>query len=70
MSNLKIFCVTNKKTSHLEGSSLLLASVGKEKFNKNYLKSNIQDNIFHKEKLINFFYKSLEICFSSSIQSQ
>ena len=37
MSNLKIFCVTNKKTSHLEGSSLLLASVGKEKFNKNYL---------------------------------
>ena len=50
MSNLKIFCVTNKKISHLEGSSLLLASVGKEKFNKNYLKSNIQDNIFYKEK--------------------
>ena len=50
MNNLKIYCVTNKKTSHLEGSSLLLASVGKEKFNKNYLRSNIQDNIFYKEK--------------------
>ena len=50
MNNLKIYCVTNKKISHLEGSSLLLASVSNDKLGKNYLRSNTEDNIFHKEK--------------------
>ena len=50
MNNLKIYCVTNKKISQLEGSSLLLASVSNDKFSKNYLRSNTEDNIFHKEK--------------------
>ena len=70
MNNLDIYCVTNKRVQFLENSSYKLCSVGKNFSHENYQKSFIKQNIFHKEKLINFFYKSSEICFSSSIQFQ
>ena len=48
--DLKIYCVTNKVIPYLEDSKLLLAGVGKEKFNEKYIKSSIKQNIFYKEK--------------------
>ena len=55
MSNLKIYCVTDKKFQFLEDTKLILAAVGNEKFSDRYLKSNEKDNIFYKEK----FYSEL-----------
>jgi len=55
MSNLKIYCVTDKKFKFLENTKLILAGVGKEEFSDRYLKSNEKDNIFYKEK----FYSEL-----------
>ena len=48
--NLKIYCVPNKIIPYLEESKLLLAGVGKEKFNEKYISSSIKQNIFYKEK--------------------
>jgi len=50
MSNLKMYCVTNKKLKFLENTKLILAGVGKEKFSNKYLRCDTRDNIFHKEK--------------------
>tara|TARA_Y100001970_G_scaffold270362_1_gene364158 strand:+ start:8773 stop:9573 length:801 start_codon:yes stop_codon:yes gene_type:complete len=50
VKKLKIFCVTDKALPHLEDSTLFLAGVGKNKFNKNYFDCSIKNNIFHKEK--------------------
>ena len=49
-NNLDIYCVTNKRVEHLEGTSLKLACVGKEKLPDFYLKCNYDDNIYHKEQ--------------------
>ena len=49
-TDLKIFCVTNKRVQHLENTSLKLVGVGKEKLPDFYLKCNYNDNIYHKEQ--------------------
>ena len=38
MSNLDIYCVTNKKLLFLEKTHLKLVGVGEEKFSEKYLK--------------------------------
>ena len=55
MSNLEIYCVTNKKLSFLEKTNFKLVGVGKEKFTENYLRCDQKDNIYYKEK----FYSEL-----------
>ena len=50
MKNLDIYCVTDKKLSFLEKTSLKLVGVGQEKFPESYIKCNTKKNIFHKEK--------------------
>ena len=50
MSNLEIYCVTDKEIPFLEESNYKLAAVGKGKFSEKYLKCNFKDNIFHKEQ--------------------
>ncbi len=50
MSNLEIYCVTDKDIPFLEKSSYKLAAVGKKKFSDRYLKCDNKDNIFHKEE--------------------
>ena len=47
---LKIFCVTNKKISHIEKSNYKIAAVGKGSFPDTYLKSDTLNNIFYKDK--------------------
>lgn len=49
-TKLKIFCVTNKPVPNIEGTSLILAGVGKQNFSKQYIDSSIKNNIFDKEK--------------------
>jgi len=48
--SIKIFCVTDKIIFNLENSNLILAGVGKEKFNENYIDTSTKENIFYKEK--------------------
>ena len=50
MSNLDIYCVTDKEIPFLEKSNYKLAAVGKKKFSDKYLKCDNMDNIFHKEE--------------------
>ena len=50
MSNLEIYCVTDKELPFLEKSNYKLAAVGKGNFSKNYIKCDNLENIFHKEK--------------------
>tara|TARA_E500000178_G_C16938893_1_gene715367 strand:+ start:43 stop:843 length:801 start_codon:yes stop_codon:yes gene_type:complete len=50
MSNIEIYCVTDKELPFLEKSNYKLAAVGKGKFSNKYIKCNNQDNIFYKEK--------------------
>ena len=50
MSNLEIYCVTDKEVPFLEKSNYKLAGVGRKKFSEKYLKCNYRDNIFFKEK--------------------
>ena len=49
-NNLHIFCVTDKESEFLEQTNYQLAGVGKQKFNTNYIKSDIGENIFYKEQ--------------------
>ena len=49
-NNLEIFCITNKKISHIKKINYQIASVGKGNFPDNYLKRDTKDNIFYKEK--------------------
>ena len=49
-NNLQIFCVTNKELLLLEKTKYHLAGVGRDSFKNNYIKSNVDENIFHKEK--------------------
>ena len=50
MSNLDIYCVTDKDVPFLEKSNYKLAAVGKKKFSDKYLRCDNMDNIFHKEE--------------------
>lgn len=50
MSNLDIYCVTDKDIPFLEKSNYKLAAVGKKKFSDKYLRCDNMDNIFHKEE--------------------
>ena len=50
MSNLEIYCVTDKDIPFLEESNYKLAAVGKKKFSDKYLKCDFKDNIFYKEQ--------------------
>ena len=50
MKKLEIYCVTNKLVPNLEKTSYNLACVGKDIFPDNYIKSDLGDNIFFKEK--------------------
>ena len=50
MSNLEIYCVTDKDIPFLEKSNYKLAAVGKKKFSDKYLRCDNMDNIFHKEE--------------------
>ena len=49
-NKLNIFCVTNKKISHIEKSNYSIAAVGKGSFPDTYLKSDTLNNIFYKEE--------------------
>ena len=55
MSNLNIYCVTNKKLLFLEKTHLKLVGVGEEKFSEKYLKCDNKKNIYDREK----FYSEL-----------
>ena len=50
MNKLLIYCVTNERIKYLEDTKLVLAGVGKKKFNKNYTTCLKGKNIQHKEK--------------------
>ena len=50
MNNLDIYCVTNRKLSFLEKTSLKLVGVGQDNFSDNYIKCNTKENIYYKEK--------------------
>ena len=50
MSDLDIFCVTDKKLPYLEDFCFKLAGVGNEKFSNKYILSDKSENIFYKEK--------------------
>ena len=50
MKNLDIYCVTNKKHSFLEKTSLKLVGVGYDNFTQNYIRCDTKKNIFYKEK--------------------
>ena len=55
MSNLEVFCITNKKIKNLEKLNLKLVGVGKDDFPENYINTKIGKNIQNKEK----FYSEL-----------
>ena len=50
MTNLEIFCVTNKQLNYLKELNLKLVGVGSENFDGNYLNIKIGDNIQEKER--------------------
>ena len=50
MTNLSLYCVTNKSSDFLEGLPMNLVGVGQNKFNDKYLRCDHKDNIFYKEK--------------------
>ena len=50
MSNLKIYCVTNKVVNFLSNLDYEIGWVGQGKPPKNYISCNEGDNIFYKEK--------------------
>lgn len=50
MSNLEIFCVTNKEVNLLKNTNYKPAAVGLNDLPKNYLRCDTKENIFYKEK--------------------
>ena len=50
MSNLEIFCVTDKEVKLLKKTNYKPAAVGLKNLPKNYLRCDTNDNIFYKEK--------------------
>ena len=69
MSNLEIYCVTNKKLSFLENTTLKLAAVGKDIFSDRYLKCDNKINIYDREKYyseLTFHYWYWKNCLNDS----
>ncbi len=69
MSNLEIYCVTNKKLLFLENTNLKLAAVGTESFSDRYLKCDSKINIYDKEKYyseLTFHYWYWKNCLKDS----
>ena len=50
MSNLKLYCVTNKNLDFLEKLPINLVGVGQDHFPNKYIKCDSADNIYFKEK--------------------
>ena len=50
MKRLEIYCVTDKKLPLLEETQINLCSVNERISDIKYIKSNIKNNIFYKEK--------------------
>ena len=50
MSNLEIFCITDKEVKLLKNTDYKPAAVGLKDLPKNYLRCDTNDNIFYKEK--------------------
>ena len=50
MTNLKIYCVTNKVVHFLNDINYEIGWVGQGKSPKNYISCNEKDNIFYREK--------------------
>ncbi len=50
MSNLEIYCVTDKKLSFLEKTPYKLAAVGTDQFSDQYIKCDTLENIYYKER--------------------
>ena len=50
MTNLKIYCVTNKEINFLNDINYEMGWVGQGISPKNYISCNEKDNIFYKEK--------------------
>ena len=55
MSELKIYCVTDKIVNFIDKNNYYLCWVGKSESPKGYLKCDSKENIFYKEK----FYSEL-----------
>ena len=49
MSNLEIFCITNKPVYFLENTRYNMVAVGKNEFPSNYIRCDNKINIFNKE---------------------
>ena len=47
---INMYCVTNKRLKFLENFDYNLSWVGDDKYCKNYIACNTNDNIFYKEK--------------------
>ena len=60
MSDLDIYCVTNKKLQFLENTKLKLVGVGEENFSNKYLRCDNKDNKDFKEK----YYSELTFHFT------
>ncbi len=50
MSNIDMYCITDKKINFLEKLPFNLGAVGHDKFSEKYILSNTQKNIYYKEK--------------------
>ena len=50
MSNLEIFCITNKPVFFLENTKYNMVGVGRNEFPSNYIRCDKGDNIFFKEQ--------------------
>jgi hypothetical protein len=50
MSNLEIFCITNKPVSFLENTKYNMVAVGRNEFPPHYIRCDRGDNIFFKEQ--------------------
>jgi hypothetical protein len=69
MSNLDIYCVTNKKLLFLEKTPLKLAAVGNDNFSDKYIRCDDKINIYEKEKYyseLTFHYWYWKNCLSKA----
>ena len=52
MSNIDMYCITNKKLNYLEKLPYYLGGVGKEEFNDRYILPKSSHNIYIKKNII------------------
>ena len=52
MSNIDMYCITDKKINFLEKLPFYLGAVGHDKFNEKYILSNTQKIYIIKKKII------------------